>query len=38
VQNLTTFAFVSEIRLWVYKLKIGHVTLTSPILGVVCHP
>jgi len=39
MQNLATLALaVPDICLWSSKLKIGHVTMTMPTLGVVCHP
>ena len=29
---------VQEIRLWASKLKMGHVHLRTPLLGVICDP
>ena len=39
IQNLVTLALaVTEIWLQASKLKIGHVTLTMPLLKVICRP
>jgi len=35
---MTLASAVSEISLWAPKLKMGHVTLTTPILRVIYHP
>jgi len=39
MQNLTILASaVPEILLVASKFKVGHVTLTTPLLRVICHP
>ena len=39
IQNLATLALaVPDIQLRALKLKIGHPTLTMPLLRVICHP
>ena len=39
MQNLTILALaVPEISLRASKFKVGHVTLTTPVLMVICHP
>jgi len=38
MQNLTILALaVPEISLGASKFKVGHVTLTMPLLRVICH-
>jgi len=38
VQNLTILAYtIPEISFGAPKFKVGHVTLTTPILMVICH-
>jgi len=39
VQNLTILSSdVSEVSLGPSKFEVGHVTLTTPLLMVMCHP
>jgi len=39
IQNLRTVtSVVPGVRLCMLTLKMGHVTLTTSLLGVVCHP
>jgi len=38
VQNLTLAAAAAEISMGAPKFKMGYVTLTAPLLRVICHP